>query len=68
MNHKEAFERYCRALVHPDGASTCVAIEQHYDLYGYPPEIVATALKAAADGEDMDAAIDRMLDGDEGAA
>lgn len=54
--------RYLRALVE-NGHSTCVAIEQRWDLYGYPPSIVTNVLRRVAAGEDRDAAEDAALGG-----
>lgn len=54
-------ERYIKAMITAN-LDVCAAIEQKYDLYGYPPEIVTAALKAIDDGEDHYAVIDSYLD------
>lgn len=41
--------------------SLALLIERKYDLDGYPPFIVTTALNALAEGQDMDKAIDNAL-------
>lgn len=39
-----------------------LAIEQRYDLAGYPPRVVSIGLAAAAEGRDHHAAIDEHLE------
>lgn len=34
--------------------SLCIAIEKRYGLYGYPPNIVCSALQAEVHGDGMD--------------
>ena len=53
---------YYLAMIKGDYA-TCASIEQKYDLYGYPPEAVSTALSALAQGMDADVAINEYIEG-----
>ena len=55
---------YYLAMIKGDYA-TCTSIEQKYDLYGYPPEVVSTALNALARGMDADVAISEYIGGKE---
>ena len=53
---------YYLAMIKGDYA-TCASIEQKYGLYGYPPEVVSTALSALAQGMDADVAINEYIEG-----
>ncbi|MYZ41390.1 hypothetical protein [Schauerella aestuarii] len=56
-------ERYGAAML-TGNVDACARIEQKHDLYGYPPEIVCIGLRAVADGQDMNAAIDDYVRGE----
>jgi hypothetical protein len=43
----------------------CCSIEDKYDLYGYPPEIVSVGLNAAFEGTCIYEAVDKYLLGEE---
>jgi len=43
---------------------TCARIEQDFDLYGYPPEIVCVGLKAFDEGKSVQDAVAEYLNGD----
>ena len=62
MGAKEDLERYWEAMSH-NNTSLCLMIEKKYELDGYPPSIVATALTAKAEGRDMYKEIDKILGG-----
>lgn len=55
--------RYTKAMV-AGNIDTCIAIEQQYGVFGYPPEWVSVALSAIDDGRDPDAALESYLSGD----
>lgn len=57
-------DRYWQAMSRSGGWTVCLAIEKRYGLDGYTPEIVTAALSAAAEGRDMDEAIDDLLGDD----
>lgn len=61
---KKAFEDYCRAMFRGDTLK-CYQIEQHYEMDGYPPEIVTVGFNALIEGKDHYEAIDAYLDGEE---
>jgi hypothetical protein len=44
-------EKYSKAMC-ANYIDMCIAIEQKYDLYGYPPNIVSIALAAIDKGDD----------------
>ena len=52
---------YAKALPSPTGLSACVAIEQAWDLFGYPPQVVTEVLSAVAAGAGFDDALDAAL-------
>jgi len=53
-------ERYNKALCQND-VRLCLIIERQYGLDGYPPNIVAQALGAKAQGLDMYKFLDEMM-------
>jgi len=54
-------EAYSKAMIRND-LNTCVAIEQRYGLYGYPPELVSVGLNAACEGKDPERAVADYID------
>ena len=56
-------KRYCDGMM-DNGISICSAIEQRYNLYGYPPSVVTQVLAAGARGEDMVRAEDIAIGND----
>lgn len=54
---------YGRAMARLDGHAICCRIEQKYGLFGYPPELVSVGLRAAADGLDVEEAVEAYLEG-----
>ena len=55
-------ERYTKAMIQ-GRHDICAGIEQRYDLFGYPPEVVCIGLKAIDEGKSCDAAIGAYLAG-----
>lgn len=53
---------YAQAL-RRDDLNACTAIEKRYDLFGWPPAVVSVGLHAAAQGRDINAAIEAHLNG-----
>ena len=62
LEAKKDLEIYYRALSRND-VSRCIGIERKYDLFGYPPNIVGSALNAKAQGLDMATFLDEMMGG-----
>lgn len=62
---REDAAAYAKALI-ANRTAQAIAIEQKYDVFGYPPQIVSIALQAASEGRDHLAAIDEYLEGEEG--
>jgi hypothetical protein len=56
-------QKYLNAMLN-NRDHICADIESHFGLYGYPPEVVSVALRAADDGEDVDAAVIACLSGE----
>lgn len=54
------WDAYAKAMISGD-VDTCVEIEQKYDLFGYPPEIVSVGLNALANGLDQHDAINTYV-------
>mgnify|MGYP001767429544 CR=1 FL=1 len=54
-------ERYTKAMA-SGNIDACIQIEQEYDLFGYPPEIVSVGLAAVDKGLDHLQAVDDYLD------
>ena len=52
---------YVHAMMQPNGWRACLAIEEAWELDGYPPEIVTGVLDLVAGGEGADAALKKML-------
>jgi hypothetical protein len=48
-------QQYMRAML-SGNTNACIRIEQDHNLFGLPPEMVSTALKAIDAGEDVEAA------------
>lgn len=55
-------ESYAKAMI-DNRIGECIAIEKRYELFGYPPELVCIGLRAAADGLDIDDAIEEHMQG-----
>lgn len=55
-------EKYNKAI-RTNYIDMCIAIEQQYDLYGYPPDIVSIALAAIDKGENPDDALEAYFEG-----
>lgn len=53
---------YARHMLAGNTDAAC-EIEQRYSLYGYTPELVSIGLSAAAEGRDVDEAIEDYIDG-----
>lgn len=58
MNH---LETYTKAMIRGD-TERCIAIEEQFGVFGFPPEIVSVALKAVDDGDDKDEALAAYFD------
>lgn len=52
---------YAHAMMQPNGWRACLAIEEAWELDGYPPAVVSEVLAAVADGDEFDDAMDRAL-------
>lgn len=52
MSAAQDRELYVKAMVQGN-LSRCIQIEQKYDLFGYPPELVCIGLSAAVEGKDV---------------
>lgn len=52
---------YVAAMMSPTGWRACLAIEEAWDLDGYPPQVVTEVLGLIADGGSMDDALDVAL-------
>lgn len=57
---KKDLARYCQGLM-DNNVNLMVAIEQRYDLYGYPPSIVTVGIEAVAEGKDKGLELDKAL-------
>lgn len=53
---------YTRAMM-AGNIAMAIAIEKRHGLYGYPPDIVCSALANVIDGKDADEALDDILKG-----
>ena len=53
-------QRYTQAMCRGD-LDACIRIEQRFDLYGYPPQIVGVGLQAVDEGRDHLAVVDSYL-------
>lgn len=52
---------YTKAMMSPNGWKACLAIEQAWELDGYPPQVVTEVLSAVASGVNLDDAMDAAL-------
>lgn len=57
-------EKYHKAM-RTNYIDMCIAIEQKYGLYGYPPNVVSIALAAIDKGEDPDDALEAYFEGND---
>lgn len=56
-------KRYHDAMI-AGNTNACIRIEQEFGLFGYPPEMVSVGLKAADEGQCVDAAIEAYIAGE----
>lgn len=61
---KKDRDAYFLAMIKGD-SDKCHDIEERYELYGYPPEVVTIGLNAAAKGEDLMLAVVRYVYGED---
>lgn len=53
-------QAYFKAML-ANNTDACARIEQKYDLYGYPPELVSVGLRAVDEGKDPEEAVAAYL-------
>lgn len=54
-------DAYVHAMAQPNGWRACLAIEEAWELDGYPPQVVTEVLWDVANGANLDDAMDRAL-------